>query len=156
CQSIADLVTPFIDGELGDAERRAVDEHLRRCAPCQSRVAAERAVHDLCRVRQAALAIARAPETPRDPWRGLAHASHASRPSAGHSHPPTAPARQPIPMPVAPRRAVPVRSRLTPLALAATLVLIVGGAFLYQATAASARLMAAELAADHVRCFAVN
>ena len=35
------------------------------------------------------------------------------------------------------------RARLVPLALAATLVLVVGGAFLYQATDQSARLMAA-------------
>jgi hypothetical protein len=52
---------------------------------------------------------------------------------------------------VAPRRA-----RLAPLAAAASLVLIVGGAFLYQATAYSRRIMAAELAADHVKCFAMN
>ncbi len=33
---------------------------------------------------------------------------------------------------------------------------IVGGAFLYQATAQSSRVLAAELAADHVKCFAMN
>jgi hypothetical protein len=43
-----------------------------------------------------------------------------------------------------------------PLALAASLVVLVGGAFTYQATARSERVMAAELAADHVRCFAMN
>lgn len=36
------------------------------------------------------------------------------------------------------------------------LVVIVGGAFLYQATARSSRMMAAELAADHLKCFAIN
>ena len=48
------------------------------------------------------------------------------------------------------------RSRLVPLALAATLVLIVGGAFVYQLTAASTNVMAAELTADHMKCFAMN
>jgi hypothetical protein len=36
------------------------------------------------------------------------------------------------------------------------LVAVVGGAFVYQATRSSSRLMAAQLAADHVKCFAMN
>jgi hypothetical protein len=47
-------------------------------------------------------------------------------------------------------------ARLAPFALAASLVTVVGGAFLYQATKRSTRVMAAELAADHVKCFAMN
>jgi anti-sigma factor RsiW len=35
-------------------------------------------------------------------------------------------------------------------------VLVVGVAFLYQLTTSSTRVMAAELAADHVKCFALN
>ena len=42
------------------------------------------------------------------------------------------------------------------MALAASLVVVVGGAFVYQITDKSARVMAAELAADHVKCFAMN
>ena len=45
---------------------------------------------------------------------------------------------------------------MAPIALAASLVTVVGGTFLYQATHRSARVMAAELAADHVKCFAMN
>ena len=45
---------------------------------------------------------------------------------------------------------------MVPYALAASLVVGVGGAFVYEATDASARLMAAELTADHVKCFALN
>ena len=37
--SIDPLVTPFVDGELPDADRRLVDEHLRACPPCHARVA---------------------------------------------------------------------------------------------------------------------
>src|SRR5262249_3167565 len=48
------------------------------------------------------------------------------------------------------------RARLTPYALAASLVLVVGGAFVYQATDKSARVLAAELTADHVKCLALN
>jgi anti-sigma factor RsiW len=46
--------------------------------------------------------------------------------------------------------------RLAPYALAASLVLVVGGAFVYQATDKSASVLAAELTADHVKCFAMN
>jgi hypothetical protein len=42
------------------------------------------------------------------------------------------------------------------MVMAASLVTVVGGAFLYQATHQSARVMAAELAADHIKCFAMN
>jgi anti-sigma factor RsiW len=45
---------------------------------------------------------------------------------------------------------------LAPLGAAASLVVIVGGAFLYQATAQSSHVLAAELAADHMKCFAMN
>ena len=45
---------------------------------------------------------------------------------------------------------------MAPLALAAPRVLIVGAAFLYQLTASSESVMAAELTADHVKCFAMN
>jgi hypothetical protein len=48
------------------------------------------------------------------------------------------------------------RARLTPFALAASLVLVGGGAFLYEFTGRSATLLAAELTADHMKCIAVN
>jgi anti-sigma factor RsiW len=47
-------------------------------------------------------------------------------------------------------------ARLTPIAVAASLVLVVGGAFVYDLTDKSARVLAAELTADHVKCFAMN
>ena len=47
------------------------------------------------------------------------------------------------------------RARLMPVALAASLILIVGGAFLYELTDRSTKLMAGELTADHVKCFGI-
>ena len=47
-------------------------------------------------------------------------------------------------------------SLATDRAVAATVLLVVGGVGLYQATARSSRVLAAELAADHVKCFAMN
>jgi anti-sigma factor RsiW len=46
--------------------------------------------------------------------------------------------------------------RLEPLAIAAALVMLVGGAFVYRLTDSSPRVLAAELAADHVKCFVMN
>src|SRR5262249_59037271 len=46
--------------------------------------------------------------------------------------------------------------RFAPYAMAASLVIVVGGAFVYQATDRSSRVMAAELVADHTKRFALN
>jgi anti-sigma factor RsiW len=134
CASTDPLVTPYVDDELTVADRQRVDEHMRVCPPCHARVAAERAVHELIRARKAAFDAERASPALRATCARL-KAQMANDPGA---------------------RAATWRTRLVPLALAATLVMVVGGAFLYQATDRSARLMAAELAADHVKCFTMN
>jgi anti-sigma factor RsiW len=128
-------VTPYVDGELPAADVMWVDEHAAVCPPCRARIAAERAVRDLMRTRQTDL-------------QGSAPAELRARCAALASHgaPPVAAA--------APR--VPLTARLVPVALAATLVLIVGGAFLYRMTQISTRVMAAELTADHLKCAVIN
>src|SRR4029079_8644778 len=60
-KKIDPLVAPFIDGELPDPDRRAVEEHLRACPPCHSRVVAEREGHTLIREKVSALCKADAP-----------------------------------------------------------------------------------------------
>ena len=137
CDRIDPLVTPFVDGDLPDPDRRAVEEHLRVCPPCHSRVAAEREVHDLIRTRVPALKQSAAPDALHA--RCWLLARHAPQSADGA-------AASPAPLP----------RRLAPYALAASLALVVGGAFVYQATDKSARVMAAELTADHVKCFAMN
>jgi len=164
CASLDPLVTPFIDDQLPPADRDAVAAHLRACAPCHSRVAAERAVRDLIRERKPALDRECAPDLLRSKCADLARL----KPRAADADVPVGPGV---------RRATANRSvpgfsraatessgasssswaaRLRPLALAASLVLVVGGAFVYQLTAYSTRVMAAELTADHVKCFAMN
>ena len=140
CDRIDPLVTPFIDGELPDADRRAVETHLRACPPCHSRVAAEREVQALIRARVPALNTADAPDTLHAKCWALAQ--HTPRAADG--------AAQPL------KPAVTLPARLAPYALAASLVLVVGGAFVYQATDKSVRVLAAELTADHLKCFAMN
>ena len=138
CHTIEALITPFVDDELADADRRAVDDHVRQCAPCHSRVAAERAVRALIQTRKPALDAPRVPESLRAACSAIARDADA-RLKASRSD-----------------AQVSWRARLTPYALAASLVVVVGGAFLYQATDRSARVLAAQLAADHVKCFAMN
>jgi anti-sigma factor (TIGR02949 family) len=131
CPAVAPLVTPYVDGELSAADAVAVDEHASACPPCRARIAAERAVRDLLRTRQAALQMP-APPSLRARCEGLASARV------------TAVTR------------IPLSTRLVPFALAATLVLIVGGAFVYRMTQISTRVMAAELTADHLKCAVMN
>jgi anti-sigma factor RsiW len=165
CESIAPLVTPYVDEQLAGAEARIVDEHLRACPSCHSRVAAERAVRELIQARKQALKSLCAPDALRARCASAAREICAPSAAARISPPPQS-------FPVTPRthravlnpsgrlpwfqRAASVRTQVAPLAAAASLVLIVGGAFVYQLTSSSNRVMAAELAADHVKCFALN
>src|SRR5262245_23052489 len=177
CDSLDPLVTPFIDGELPDSDRRAVEDHLRLCPPCHSRVRAERAVHDLLRARRDTLCRTEAPdalhlrcaalvrESASAPSTGKATAETAERAESGSSwnqnleprtqNLRTENLRTPNPEPRTPNPAL-FHHRFAPFAMAASLVIVVGGAFVYQATDKSARVMAAELVADHAKCFALN
>jgi anti-sigma factor RsiW len=152
CKIIDLLVTPFIDGELPEVDKRLVDEHLRACPPCHSRVVAERTVHTLIRARATALKP-QAPEPLRARCRALAAFTDALEPATASPGPST-PDRLPLLRPIVPHRTW--SARLAPFALAASLMLLVGGAFLYQATDRSVRVLAAELTADHVKCLVMN
>lgn len=138
CATIDPLVTPFIDGELGPDDRRLLEEHLRRCPPCHSRVEAERAVHRLLAERKSTLSGGCASAALKARCHTLCASGAAVAVTAGG------------------RRVWFARERVMPLAAAAALALVVGGTFLYQATARSATVLAAELAADHIKCFALN
>jgi len=138
CSFIDPLVTPYVDGELPGADREAVAQHLRACPPCRARVIVEQAVRDLVHARKPALRRERASDLLR-----ATCAAHSARSIAGGR----------LARASSPGGTVPARwRRLAPLALAATLVLL-AGASLYQITEKSTHVMAAELAADHVKCF---
>jgi anti-sigma factor RsiW len=140
CRAIDPLVTPYVDRELTAGEREDVEEHLRVCPPCHRRMAAERATRDLIHSRKPALVAEKASSALRAKCCGLTHRQRVdARPGTGPS-----------------ARPATWRERIAPLALAASLVLVVAGAFLYQATDRSSKLMAAELTADHVKCFTMN
>ncbi len=134
CHQIDPLVTPYIDGDVGEADRDLVDRHLRECLPCRGRVNAEQAIQALLHARRSALGDdAGVPPALRVRCASLGHQALAASPHADRSR----------------------RSRATGAALAASLVLIVVGAFVYEATERSTEVMAAELTADHVKCFLV-
>jgi anti-sigma factor RsiW len=135
CAAIEPLVTPYIDGEIAAGDRDIVEQHMRACPPCRARVGREQAAHTIVAARRSALHAQCAPNA--------LHARCAAAARAGaRAHvltPPTA-----------------WRTRIGPFALAASLVIVVGGAFLYPLTARSSRVMAAELALDHVKCSLLN
>jgi anti-sigma factor RsiW len=158
CRTIDPLVTPYVDGELSDTDRRLVDAHVAACPPCYSRVAAERAVRETLCARRRDLASA-APPALRASCEGLC----SRRQSSVVSRQSTVDSRQTALSTQAPRTPHPAprtsRFRLqtfVPFALAASLVVLVGGAFVYQITDSSATVLAAELTADHVKCFTMN
>jgi anti-sigma factor RsiW len=141
CASLDPLVTPYVDGELPAADAQAVDAHIAACPPCRARIAAERAVKDLIHARHTALRGA-APAPLRARCAQLASPKTGSGRFFGRRTGKNLPD--------------PLFTRLAPFALAATLVLIVGGAFLYRMTQISTHVMAAELTADHLKCAVVN
>src|ERR1700738_4367818 len=113
CWSIDPLVTPYVDGELPSADRQTVEQHMRGCTPCRARIATEQAVRDLVGASRPELTGAGAPA-------GLRARCMA-----------TGVPRVPAPPPGT------WRPWLAPLALAATLTVVVGGAFLYPLTGSS-------------------
>jgi anti-sigma factor RsiW len=136
CTFLDPFVTPYVDGELAAVDRETVEQHLSACPPCRARIRHEQAVRDLI-----------------GSTRRVLHAECAPRSLHARCANPAGDVRR-LPPPV--DTFTGWRSRLRPLALAATLVIIVGGAFIYPVTARSTRIMAAELALDHMKCVLVN
>ena len=132
CKSIDPLITSYVDDDVDAGTRRRVDEHVRRCPPCHSRVAAERAVRHLMQAKRPEITHDVAPAQLRDRCFALRAVKAAGAASSTW------------------------RVRMKPLAIAAGLVLVVGGAAVFEATGRSTRLLAAELTADHLKCFGMN
>ncbi len=130
CRDLESALAPYVDGESAPPERASVDAHLERCPPCRDRVAGERAVRDALRARRDEL---RAGASDLLRARCAAHARQAPERRASASGPARA-------------------WRIVPLSLAATLLLAVGGVFLF---GVNREAIAAQLALDHLKCFDV-
>jgi anti-sigma factor RsiW len=131
CASIDRIVTPFVDGELAAADHRVVEEHLGRCAACRSRIEAERGVRQAIGRQRPRLLDAAAPQGLR-----VRCAQVCGRAADADRRTWQAPAAM--------------------WALATSLAILIGGFAVNHATQTSVRVMAAELAADHMKCALLN
>jgi anti-sigma factor RsiW len=137
CALIEPLITPFVDGQLPAADVQAVQTHIRLCASCRSRVVAERTVSELLRTRRQDLCADHAPSTLRARCRTQCHAARISPLASSW-------------------RVTRWRQGISPLTMAAGVVLVIASAAAYRATVGSTPVIAAELTADHVKCFMMN
>jgi anti-sigma factor RsiW len=130
CQDTGRLITPYLDGEVEARDRQTVDAHLRACQPCARRAAAEGTARRVVMVKAASLAVA-APDALRARCAALA------------------------PKPKVQRRWLALGWRAVSLATASLVVLGLAGTLLYAVATHSPTMLAAELALDHVKCFAL-
>jgi anti-sigma factor (TIGR02949 family) len=127
CEHVRRLLAPWVDGDITPTDRGVVDAHLSACSACATRAARERSARDVLQRRRTELLADTAPE-------GLRARIQAD-------------ARRARPVP-----AVGGGWRRLPISIAATLVLASSGLTLHLATGRSTTLLAAQLAADHVKC----
>jgi anti-sigma factor RsiW len=120
------MFAPYVDGAAEPDQRAAVDAHLTRCPPCRDRVSMERAAHEVVCAR-------------RETLRG--HASHELKHRCA--------ARRGAAAPPAKRGFI--RTTLVPLSLAASVLLV--ATVLFAFFGRSVEVLAAQLAADHIKCF---
>jgi anti-sigma factor RsiW len=127
CSDLHHLVTPYIDGEISVEERLAVEAHLAACPLCRQRAKIETAARQTVRAFATRTCHA-APEA----------LQHRCRQAAALGAPTSS-----------------TRFRMFPASTAAALVLVLGGVLVYALTASSSTVLAAQLALDHVKCFAL-
>jgi len=144
CSRIDPLVTPFVDGELPQDEQQTLTQHITACPSCRGKVMAEQAIRSVIRTRRSELS---GPPAPADLKARCARLQSSPVPAA--------PSVKAEPTNIRSFRPSAWRARLAPFAVAAT-ILLVAGAFIYQATRGSSRVLAAELTMDHEKCFRLN
>jgi anti-sigma factor RsiW len=130
CQDVDRLLTPYLDAEVDGADRQAVEGHLGQCPPCARRAAAEAASRRVLMVRGGSLSP-RAPESLRRRCTALAPRKRSSSWWGVMGW----------------RTAGLATASLVVVGLAATMV--------YGVATHSPTLLVAELALDHVKCFAL-
>jgi anti-sigma factor RsiW len=126
CREIEAKLAEYVDGLQADAERAAVESHLQSCPPCRARADGERAAHDLVCAR-------------RDTLRPPAPDSLRERCSAQRRF-------------VTPAAPLVARTPWVRFSLAAS-VLLAAGLFVLFGWGSSVETYAAQLSADHLKCF---
>ena len=127
CRRICDLLAQYADGTLSAVERADVQRHLEACPPCRVIAGKECGARQLLRVCADRLRTGQVPETLRSRCEELSRRSVASRLWS---------------------------RRFVRLAVAAVLIIFTGSLFSF-VTRQSDALLAAQLTADHVKCFAL-
>jgi anti-sigma factor RsiW len=127
CRRICDLLAPYADGTLSATERADVQRHLEACPPCRVIANKECGARQLLRACADRLRAEQVPEALRLRCQELSRRSVASHLWS---------------------------RRFVRLAAAAALI-IVTGSLLSVVTRQSDALLAAQLTADHVKCFAL-
>jgi Putative zinc-finger len=130
CRDLEPLFTPYVDGEVPPNDQARVAAHLDHCPPCRDRVVVERTAREVLHTRGPGLRACASEDLRK---RCAAHAAQAP------------------PAPVA-RPGIFARTRLLPLSLAATILLAVGGVFLFGLND-GVEALATQLAVDHIKCF---
>lgn len=124
-------MTPFVDGETSPEDRRAVEAHLERCPPCRRRASAEATARTVIRSHASGMREGAAVRAPLD-LRARCTAAARRRAEVGSLH----------------------RLRgFWGLAAAAIVVLAVAGVLGLVLTRSSTTVMAAQLTADHLKCY---
>jgi len=126
CRRICDQLARYADGMLPEAERAEVQRHLDACPPCRTMAGQECGARQLLRVCAGRLRAEPLPPGLKSRCEALSRASHSSL--------------------------APWIRRLMPLTVAALLIVLTGILFSF-VTRHSDALLAAQLTADHVKCF---
>jgi anti-sigma factor RsiW len=130
CRRTAERLAPYADEALSPSERQEVEHHLEACPPCRASADRERAGRAVLRHRAAQLREAPLPPGLRTRCAALAQEHRTHAPAAGRW-----------------------TMRLLPASLSAALVLFTAFAIFTLATQRSNTVLAAQLGADHDRCF---
>lgn len=130
CDDVQPLLPAYVDGEISGADRRPLDAHLDHCAVCRH----EADIQRLLRETLADHGREAAPMAP--PWLRTRIAAQLAAEQTTTS--------------------VGWRTRLSAFAAAAMVVLAVGAVSLPVVTGRSTVVLAAQLALDHIKCFAID
>ena len=125
CQRICDLLTQYADGALSDPERAEVQRHLDACPPCRVIAGQECGARQLLRACAARLRAEPLPPQLRSRCQALSCGSAAGR----------------------------FWSRRSVRFAAAAVLIIFAGSLVSFVTRQSDALLAAQLTADHMKCF---
>ncbi len=141
CRRTAGRLAAYTDASLPPAERDEVERHLDACPPCRDEASQQSGAHAILRARADRLRAEMLPPGLRSRCEALAR-EHAALPPARSWATPRLRAF-----------GASARQGLVPVTLAAILLVFTGAAIVSLATQRSDALFAAQLTADHTRCF---